>query len=226
MSQVVERPKVIALCIPGEYFHNVWMAHMLTLFHHLTGKFLVQTVTAYCSAVYMTRHDIAQAVLLGNPPVDFALWIDDDNILTPEQFDRLYAGLTKSDAQMIAAWTVIAPDAISAPLFVSCGPLKADGTKDSFSFQDMQGPPREIGWTGFPAVLMKTEALRMAGEFPFAPLPMKTERGASGEDFAFCKRLREAGGKILVDPEVAVPHLKLRNVLPNPGVLRAREVSA
>lgn len=224
MSQVVERPKVLALCLPGEYFHNIWVSYILPLFHHLTGRFLVQSTLAYSSAVYMTRHDLAVAALEGK--ADFVLWIDDDNILTPEQFDRLYSGLTANpDAQLIAAWTVIAPDAITSSLHVSCGPVE-NGKKRCFDFSEMSGPPREIGWTGFPAVLMRAEALRMAGKFPFAPIPTQTERGATGEDFAFCQRLTAAGGKMLVDPEIAVPHLKLRNVMPNPAMLRAKEVVA
>lgn len=69
----------------------------------------------------------------------------------------------------------------------------------------------EVGYSGFPAVVMRYEALVKAGENPFAPLPTPDYGyGFAGEDASFCYYAAKRGGcRFFVEPRVQVPHYKV-----------------
>lgn len=201
----------IALCVPGESHGWFWESHMLDLQSYLIFRgFEVGGMFSVASNPHVVRAALSEAILSAPRPIDFLLWVDDDQIITPPQFERMLARLRGLPAgSMVAAWTWMD----QSPVAISAGILTADG-QDTLTI-----PPDqlfaadgliEVEWTGFPAVLMSTETLKLAGRLPFAPIPAPNSRwGFSGEDIAFCVNAKRRGGvRIFVEPKVFVPHLK------------------
>lgn len=84
-------------------------------------------------------------------------------------------------------------------------------------WQSMQAAPGvfDVTWSGFPLALMRASCLEKVGPHPFAHIPAPNSIwGHCGEDVSFCVRLAKAGGRIMVDTRVFVPHLKLRALGP------------
>ena len=233
-ARLTGRPvqKSIAVCLPGEWFQSEWVAMWTELFGHLTQNLQMMTLQffGYTSNVYCTRMTLAGGVFDSPIEADYVLWLDDDNKLSPEQFNRLLltleehpelAGVTgwcycdnhQAEANTLDAWVM------------SCG--RQDGQMKGFRFtpEDIRslGPvitsddiARRYGsdmgfWSGFPCVLMRGAALRELGAKAFAPI-MKAEAqfGFTGEDTAFFWNARLAGQKWAVDAsEWKIPHIRV-----------------
>ena len=93
----------IALCLPGDEFRGAWVSSIMQLYAHLISVgWNVINLIGYTSNVYVTREEIRQAAMSCNPKPDFLLWLDDDNLCSPEHFERLLADLqTRSDADAV-----------------------------------------------------------------------------------------------------------------------------
>jgi GT2 family glycosyltransferase len=213
-------PKIIALCIPGEHFDRAYLMGMLRLHAHLVNQgYTVATLGEFTTNVYITRISIAETIPLISPSPGLLLWIDDDNILSPEGFDQLVTDLEENpEASMAAGWCWIQREEDNT-FYPSCGTFGQEGESPLTPFPPLSWPeeqtPREAEWTGFPALLMRYDALETVG--PRAFLPIFGERyrfGMSGEDEAFCRVAKEKGLTILADPRVEVPHLKVRGIKP------------
>ena len=75
---------------------------------------------------------------------------------------------------------------------------------------------REVDYSGFPSVLMRGEMLEKAGVDAFrAIIDPKYKYGMAGEDLSFSVHAREKGCRIFVDRRIRVPHLKLRDAVPD-----------
>jgi hypothetical protein len=210
----------IALCLSGERFEAVWTDALLTLYGHLIDldfNILRARPLGENTNVYEMRQTIRRGVLGFTPRPDLCLWLDDDNILTPEHFSMLLAGLdAHSEVDGVSGWCWI-HTRDKQGFMVSCGERAPDGLHWSPfhpSFQHSQElRPFDAG--GFPAILMRTSALEKAGEDCFLPiLDNRFEYGMSGEDMAFFIRAEKGGARFLVDPRVRVPHLKYVTVEP------------
>ena len=222
---------VIAVCLPGETFSHHWVAAWTQLFTHLLKRgFSVAPCFQHCSNVYFTRQALAKCVQECTTAPSFVLWIDDDQILTPEHFDLLMGDLQGlPQADIVAGWSWIELEGNWA---VSAGKHSADGKTVTFVPREeverlrALGQVAEVEWTGFPAVLMRANVLEKAAEQarqrtgvanPFAPLAAPNSVwGFTGEDIAFCVNAKDAGCKIYLDARVEVPHLKLRALVPPP----------
>jgi hypothetical protein len=145
------------------------------------------------------------------------LWVDDDNIVTSRDVEKLLLDLdTFPELSAVFAWCWIQVDGYSAPPLVSCGKVSAEtGIGTSFSPQEMWDQAKlgnilTVGYSGFPAVLMRFGMLNSLEPYPFAPIPgLEHRNGRTGEDFAFCRRAIAQGFTLAVDPQVKIPHLKL-----------------
>lgn len=240
----VEVPqRVIALCLPGQTFDAsyVWGRETL-LFHLITrpnGNFQPKLSCGHTTNVYMTRIQLTERVLAMDPEPELALWLDDDNILTPEQFELMLTDLEKDpELDGVVAWCwVFNPEANSGhgAWFISCGDWV--GTEDdpynsrALDPVELTKNPgvRPIGWSGFPCVLMRRRALELAGGAnAFMPIvDPRIKFGFSGEDTAWFYRAKEAGLRFAVDTRVKVPHLKKWAVeppVPQPGVVVREEL--
>ena len=88
--------EVIACLFPGEHFSSRWVANWTELYSFLLQSgFGVAKNFDFCSNPYHTRNMMAQWAINAVNPLDYVLWVDDDNILDPQQFERLYMGLQR-----------------------------------------------------------------------------------------------------------------------------------
>lgn len=215
----------IALALPGETFSAMWVVKILDITAHLLQKgWNYLTAINYTSIAGVTRQTIVSQIELAPPAFkpDYILWIDDDQIVDTAIVDLLIADMEAlPDADIVAGWTWIAGSGayFNAPQ-VSCGRLNFEkGEISHADYRTVQPADGvfEVHWTGFPVLLMRPDALKKVGKHPFAMLPAPDSPwGMWGEDISFCKRLRDAGGKIYVDSRAFVPHLKLKPLGPSP----------
>ena len=219
VPSTAERPR-IALCLPGETFNADWVAAAFRLNAHIANAGYPCSIhMAHTTNVYVTRADLLAGVKAQELRPDFVLWIDDDNALAPEQFDRLMQDLeAHPEADGVAGWCWI-QDQGKATMYPSCGLFSGNGlTWQPFNAQTFpqETEPRVIDVTGFPVFLMRWSAIEKAGENPFLPLlDPRLQYGLCGEDHAFCRMAKERGGAVfLADPQVRVPHLKYRAIEP------------
>lgn len=212
--------RTIALCLSGEHFQGDWVDGILNLYGHFVQRdFAILRLRDYTTNVYVTREQIRRVIMeIVDPKPDLVLWIDDDNILTPEQFDRLLTVLDEHpEADGVTAWCwIYKPEA--QQFQVSCGNWAPDHRHwipyDPVAFQK-ETKPREVEATGFPCFLMRRSALEKAGPNAFLPfLDELMEHGLTGEDHAFVRRAQDHGAKFLVDPTVRVQHLRYCDVNP------------
>lgn len=208
--------EVIAFCYPGESFREEVHTAQMILFGYLLKRFDVQLVPGYTSNVYHTRMEITRMMMSEANKPDYVLWMDDDNIPTPEAFEQLYADLQQyPEVDVMAGWCWI-HFTQKQQAFPSCGNM--EGGKQLWFGHDWaeKRDVHFIGWTGFPFALMRFEALQKAGGAK-AWLPIMDERysiGMSGEDIAWCIRAGENGVKMAADPRVRVEHMKTVAIQP------------
>lgn len=217
--------RIIGICTPGEWFSVYWVDHWERLFRHLleTG-WGIHSRRGYSTAVHVARASMAGSILQALPKCDFILWIDDDNLLTVGHFEMLVADLESAEKTdpavgMVVAWCPMKCEDNGNELRVSCGLVDSVAGHVSVPHEALMDVPHDlvqVDWSGFPVVLMRPWALEKAGgDKSFVPIVDETTPwGCLYEDMAFCKRYKEAGGKILVDRRVRVPHLKLQPAEP------------
>ena len=213
--------KILALCLPGEAFSSAWVYHLAGLLGYMHNQFIVIPYFGYASDPYITRQGMLEGILKdaqesGNVP-DYVLWLDDDNLLTWENFARLLRNLEAFEMDVVAGWCHIQGNTENTqkPL-ISCG-LWPEGASSiqhlTQAWIDMSAEKNElipVDWTGFPCVLMRYSVLERAEDRPFLNILEPTFKwGKAGEDISFCRTIKQrAGIQIYVDPCVHVPHLK------------------
>lgn len=216
----------IALALPGEYFHHAWVAKLLEITAGLLRDgWNYCTLLQHTSEPGITRATIVKSIseLKGQFDPEFILWMDDDQIVESQQVSMLLNDAAQfPDVDLFAGWTWIAS---SGPYAnepqVSCGRMNLEKGELSYAeYRSVQSADGvfEVGWTGFPVVLMRTSALEKVGRHPFSHYPCpESPWGECGEDISFCKRLGDAGGRIYVDSRVFVPHMKMKALGPLPA---------
>lgn len=221
-------PTTIALCLSGDDFRGAWVDGILTLYSHLVDRgFAIWRVREYTSNVYVTRAQLLGALRSLVTPPELVLWLDDDNILTPAQFDALLDDLEKNpELDGVTGWSWIHDEELKH-FYVSCGIWAPDRIRwqpfDARTFPQSNALER-VEVSGFPAFLMRWRALEAVGERPFLPiLDERLPHGLAGEDISFCRKAGEAGVRFAVDPRVHVPHLRYVAMEPEFPALPIRE---
>jgi hypothetical protein len=217
---------ILAVCLPGETFSSTWVAYWTTLMSYLGARFTLSPIFTFSSNVHVTRACLANQIVNSTPLPDYVLWIDDDNLLGVDQFAMLFEDLERTpEADMVAGWAWVRADVYDGDQArTSVGMFDENRKGVRLSYQElMEGEfdVREIHYSGFPTVLMRGEMLEKVGENPFAPIiDAAAEYGFHSEDLSFCIHARERGCRMFVDRRVRVPHLKMRDAVPNniPGV--------
>lgn len=205
-------------CIPGETFSRDWVMAWTSLIPVMSEHFrLFAPVSSYSSAPHVTRQSIRESILRGSVLPDFVLWIDDDNILSPDGLLQLYADFVEHpEIQLAAGWSWD-----SGGGSITAG-LEQDGKFGRFEHHTLMEGPDDLfrcDWTGFPAVLMRGSLLVDAGPMAFVPIPNDIPPFYTcGEDISFCMRVKNH--LKVIDRRVRVPHLKLRDNQPFPGNLK------
>lgn len=223
----MEDRKTIAICLPGEHFSSVWVANWTALFAEIFNRYHVIPMFGYSSNVYATRGEIWQGIIDADErqtPIDYVLWIDDDNTLNFPQFSLLMSHLEENaDLDAVAGWCWIQPDGYAVSPMPSCGQL--NGCKvDLMDYRNLVivdgvepgGPDLiPIDYTGFPVVLHRMSLAQQLGPRAFNPIVTDSvKRGYMGEDTSFWHRAKCLGLKLAVDRRIKVPHYKLRAAEP------------
>lgn len=231
------RQRTVAVCLPGETFCQTWVAAWTRLFTGLlVDGWSVSPLWAVCSNVYAVRQQLVELVNHNEEytDIDYVLWLDDDNILSIDEFRLLFSDLeSRPDVASAAAWTWIDrnPAVVSAGRLsdsAECQPFSADFMYEaqaaglplvSSDIVTADSNPFKFLYHGFACVLMRRELLDLVGPRPFVPvLSPRFASGMSGEDSAFCLRAQQSGARLLIDPRVMIPHLKTRIVVgPQPS---------
>ncbi len=257
IPQKVEAPNInpapsklpmVAFITPGSVFPAPFLAAWTNLWGYLASgnKYNITHLVGYTSNAGMVRTGLAKMLMATDygAPVDYVMWIDDDNTVTPEQFEMLMQDLREHpEYDAVAGWTWCAKDDDPEVGYatISCGALvdlekTADGQDVKFTKikqltpRDIYESPTdliEIGYSGFPAVLMRFDLLKKAGKGMFNPyVDERCEYGFSGEDVAFFARaFVKTGARYAVDRRVKVPHYKRRAVEPMPTVEQMQEAA-
>lgn len=197
----------ICVCLPGESFSRQWVMAWTALLATLSQKFiLLPPIFGYSSSPDVTRTGMREEILKGPIP-DFILWLDDDNILTPEQLLTLFADLEEhSDVSLVAGWSWDADGKT-----ITAGRVLSDGTCGRIEQHTLGSGPHDlfkVDWTGFPAVLMRGSLMVDAGPKAFIPIPNDIHPWYRyGEDISFCLNVKDK--LLVIDRRVRVPHLKL-----------------
>ncbi len=222
-------PERVCVAFPGNNFSGAWVAHFLTTFSHIIQHYACTPMNVYSSNVHVTRAAIAKAFLDSgyNSPSDYLLSIDDDNILTAEQFEMLMDDLKRHpDLDGVYAWSWIASDTYEV-----AGDALTSAGRENFlpmTYEELMGGPslpelfeageipsklplRPVTHSGFPAVLLRRSALVKAGGW-CAFIPVLTGEmgwGFLSEDASFNYNAVKGGAKFAVDRRIKVPHLKV-----------------
>ena len=220
--QTAKLKPFIALCAPGEIFHQEWVVAWtnIVLWLSLEAGFNLHMMFAHTSNVYCTRMEITDAVLAFTPKPDLWLWLDDDNAVTREQLALLLQDLQEHpelDGVMGWCWCDRDDDP-EKPFMMSCG--KQDESMrllrfDPEDFTQSKTPLIPIDWSGFPCVLIRHEAMEKLGSKAFRPIVRDDVNfGFTSEDTSFFWNARQLGLKFAVDLRVKVPHVKFRKIEP------------
>jgi hypothetical protein len=241
--------QALYVCLPGETFHYEVVVNQFALLNHLNHglRFFLSPVWGFTTNVHCTRIELADAVLSKGIKPDLVLWIDDDNYLTPPQFDMLAKDLDEHPelAGVVGyCWCdndgkVDSETGKLKPWMISCGRQGPNWECLKFTQEDIQRAVYDghmlIGsddvapdafWSGFPVVLMRGSTLQSLGARSFAPIITdKADYGFVSEDAAFFYRAHQAGLKFAVDLRVQVPHLKFRAIAPQWIPIAEREAA-
>ena len=236
-NKLTQGSRLIALCLPGESFSFRYVFSMFKVRDWLhENNFMVEDYGAHTSNVYCTRIELADAVLKVGMDPEFVLWVDDDNVVSPQDVQALIADL---DGHPELDWVggccwCDTGDYENHPFVLSFGRQGPNlecnlfGVEDWCKFQvqkklaitsDDVAP--DALWSGFPVILMRGAMLKRLGWEAFKPMLGNYHRGFTSEDTTFFYRAHEAGMKGAIDLRVMVPHLKLRGI--QPQILPAAE---
>lgn len=240
-SVALPEPRRIALCLPGEHFRFEWLAGLVDLCSRLGNEnWQVKMCFGYTTSPYHTRINLTEDVLntaaQGFKP-EYVFWLDDDNLIKPDDFMRLVSFLDANPAaDTVSGWCWIRQKNRWA---VSCG-MFAPGDQVHMALFELPqlfetGKPRLMEVGGLPSLLMRFEVLARLGAAAFLPvtkadlpallgdLPRDgepTELWFSGEDVSFFLNARKAGMACYVDPACKVAHLKFISQEPDVQLYR------
>lgn len=208
----------VMICCPGSSFNIRFLNSITKLLSHLHSRNIkYKFCTTFSRNIYETRNKS----LLGDPKdgkkqlpfngEDYShiLWIDDDIIFTPEDFDKLY----ESGKDVIAGFYIMADGEQYAA--VKVWDEKFFSEKGYFQFmtpddiKDGKNPTR-IEYVGFGFLLIKKGVFEQL-EYPwFTPtyLQIGAAEDFSMEDVTFCLKCKDKGIPVFAHPKVVVGHVK------------------
>jgi GT2 family glycosyltransferase len=213
----------IALCTPGESFTpsfirglvntiTILASNGIEILHSQKSGSLVATVRN------MTAGGAAQLGRMQKPfngkvRYDYMLWIDSDQGFA---FDDL-AKLMERKRDICAGWYKTVSGNSSVGLTFDIDKFRKTGAIPLMAPEAVkkQKTPFKVDFVGFGFVLIAQ------GVFEKIPYPwfshdeITMENGVVrqlGEDFTFCRKARDAGFSIWVDPDVRVSHSKLYEI--------------
>ena len=149
------------------------------------------------SIIYLAREELVNFAI-NDGGYDSVLWLDSDMVFLPSAFDLLRSLDTDFAT---GCYRTRRPPYCFVMERVDDPALRVD---------KLPNEPFEVAACGFGMVLIKTKALyQVRANFGtcFTPTP------STGEDYAFCNRFRQTGGRIIAHPDAIADHvtyIKLR----------------
>lgn len=205
-------------CMPGEDHERITNLFQMERAANEQGFAGFTVIAGYTSSPDVTRISMAETALdhcAGNPATPYVFWMDDDNLIAPEQLKRLIAFLDAhpQTADIVVGWCWIRKGNEWTP---SVGAFTEEMKASWFTVADLlrsNGEPFLVDGlaSGFPCVMMRREVLERLGPRAFCRIPVPEEIakwGFLGEDFSFFWRAKAAGFRCWVDPQCKVPHIK------------------
>ena len=227
--QVPKRNRVInlILCVPGNKFSGkFFQSYSHLLIHCMTNGINLDIQQMFSSNVYHTRECMVAMTVLtdtkniapyGGKDYDYALWIDSDQVFSPEHLEVLISRM-EADKSL---------DVVGAAIKVHSGNEYAFGWFDEklleeknelkrMTVKEMEGKKAliEVDYLGLAFTLVRKgvfEKLKFPWfeGLPYSVVPQaKNKVGMMGEDLSWCWRSREAGIKFHIDPLCQVGHEK------------------
>jgi hypothetical protein len=183
---------------------------LLCIDEHIKGYPLL---TVHRLPVVTARNILAKSARKSK--AEFLLWLDDDIWFTREHVDTAVAILEDN----------LAVDMVAGMYSNRC----AYGDSNCLMPEDyrksiapMALKPDElasVAYCGFGFVLMRRTLLDRVGDNPFDRLPIETVwewplrdiPGRMAEDFSFCKRVLQCGGKIVTEKSLVLGHVDVQD---------------
>jgi len=211
--------KKIIICCPGNSFSGTFIKCLTYLVQHLTSKgFKVNFCNTYSRNIYEVRNKC----MLGKPEkgadqkpfdgieYDYVLWIDDDIIFTPEDFQKLY----KEDKDVISGLYLMSNNRQFAVVeYWDEDYFQKHGSFEFLNKEDIRTRllPFKVEYVGFGFLLFKHGIFEQL-QYPwFEPtyLQIKDATDYSMEDVTLCLKLKKKNIDVYVHPEVIIGHEKL-----------------
>jgi len=210
--------KTIIVCCPGDCFSGNFIKCLTYLIKHLnTTGFKVYFCSAYSRNIYEVRNKC----MLGSPvkgsnqqpfngmEYDYVLWIDNDMVFSPSDFDLLY----KHEADVISGLYIMANDKeFAAVEYWDEDYFQKHGSFQFLARTDIRTRymPFKVEYVGFGFILFKYGVFEQL-QYPwFEPtyLKIKASKDFSMEDVTLCLKLKEKNIDIHVHPNVILGHEK------------------
>lgn len=225
---IPKRNKVlnIILCVPGKQFSAKFLqSYSKLLIYCMTNGINLDIQQMFSSNVYHTRECmVAQTVLsdtrnivaFGGKDYDFSLWIDSDQVFTPEHLELLIARATDPNVSIVGASIKVHTGTEYAFGWFDKDLLANKNELRRMTVAQMEGRKAlfEVDYLGLAFTLVRKgvfEALQFPWfeALPYSVIPeAKGKIGMMGEDLSWCHRVRKAGFKLWIDPLCQVGHEK------------------
>ena len=210
--------KTIVICCPGNSFTGKFLTSLTYLIRHLTSKgFKVLFSSTFTRNIYEVRNKCLMGkpdngpdqLLFAGQEYDYILWLDDDIVFTPEDFEKLY----KEDKDVISGLYLMANGSQYAAVEVWDEEYFQDnGTFQFLNKQDIKSRllPFTVEYVGFGFLLFKKGVFEQLKYPWFEPtyLQIKDCQDFSMEDVTLCLKLKKKRIDVYVHPEVVVGHQK------------------
>ena len=210
--------KTIVICCPGSSFSGAFLNSLTYLIRHLTSKgFKILFSSTYTRNIYEVRNKCLMGTpesgsdqdLFNGQDYDYILWIDDDIVFTPEDFEVLY----KEDKDVVSGLYLMA----NGTHFAAVEVWDEDYFKDNGTFRFLPKKniknrllPFTVEYVGFGFLLFKKGVFEQLGYPWFEPtyLDIKDCKDFCMEDVTLCLKLKNLNINVYVHPEVIVGHQK------------------
>jgi len=155
----------------------------------------VKVAHVYGSLIQKARNDIAKAM-----EGDWLIFIDSDMTFAPDTIDRLLKAAERKDVDIISAACFR-----KVPMYEPCFFWRIPDENTRY-YRKMRWPKDklfEVDATGSACTLIKRKV------FETVPFPWYEYNNALSEDLNFCRKAKEYGFRVWVDPGIKVGHLTM-----------------
>ena len=210
--------KTIIICCPGDSFSGGFLRNLTYLIRHISSKgFKIYFSGSYSRNIYEVRNKC----LLGTPTkgkdqlplngidYDYILWIDNDMVFTPADFDNLY----NADEDVISGLYVMANDREYAAVeYWDEDYFSEHGTFEFIEKGSLRNRylPFKVEYVGFGFILFKKGIFEQLKYPWFEPtyLQIKQSKDFSMEDVTLCLKLKQKKINVYAHPDVVLGHEK------------------